>query len=476
MKTNKYRPQIHFAPQRGWINDPNGLVYDEFTKTYHLFVQYSKDVENNGIFGWLHATSKDLINWEEIDVPILSNSKGAAWSGGAVLDRNNTSGLFNESIPSGSRMICFVTYQSNNPKIGIVYSLDFGKTWLEYGRFVIENEDNKYSNEFRDPKVIWYENALLPNGGKWLLIVGGFTTIKLFSSSNLLDWTFESEVLDINGKTVNSECPDILKMFLDGNSNVVKYVVVTAGTSYIVGNLSIINNKIVFKGEQEAKPLFKGPSLWTNKGELYATQSFFNDENHRTILMSWVVDRTAAKTADKNWNGFESLPLEAKLQTRDKETLLNLYPVEELDYQRGKTLLDIQDYLLTKDSFVVIKNTNNKYDFEIEIETKKTDGFVIFFGKSSEKSPKLIYESTNHVLRYIPSADDDYEICDVVLSQKDILKLRIIMDVDVAEIYINDGETNFHTLAFLDGDDLEIKSLGCEIKIVKARMYSFKDI
>lgn len=35
----KYRPQLHYSPPKGWINDPNGIIYHD--GLYHLFCQHN---------------------------------------------------------------------------------------------------------------------------------------------------------------------------------------------------------------------------------------------------------------------------------------------------------------------------------------------------------------------------------------------------------------------------------------------------
>jgi len=56
-----YRPQFHFSPQGKWMNDPNGLVYNQ--GVYHLFYQYYPEDIVWGPMHWGHAVSKDMVHW-----------------------------------------------------------------------------------------------------------------------------------------------------------------------------------------------------------------------------------------------------------------------------------------------------------------------------------------------------------------------------------------------------------------------------
>ncbi|VTQ00721.1 hypothetical protein [Sphingobacterium daejeonense] len=50
------RPQFHFSTKRGWINDPNGLIY--YDGEYHLFYQHNpmeREWENMALGAMLSA-------------------------------------------------------------------------------------------------------------------------------------------------------------------------------------------------------------------------------------------------------------------------------------------------------------------------------------------------------------------------------------------------------------------------------------
>lgn len=100
----KYRPQFHFTArqwsehllnpgqqQEGWLNDPNGLIY--LNGEYHLFAQRWAKC-------WIYAVSSDLVHWTELQPAFWDDDRfgTGVQSGGAVYDKDNTSGLSHDKI------------------------------------------------------------------------------------------------------------------------------------------------------------------------------------------------------------------------------------------------------------------------------------------------------------------------------------------------------------------------------------------
>jgi fructan beta-fructosidase len=88
---NNLRAKYHFSPEQNWMNDPNGLFY--YDGIYHLSFQYNPYGNYWGNMSWGHAISYDLVHWTELDVVLYPDELGTIYSGNAVVDVNNTSGL-----------------------------------------------------------------------------------------------------------------------------------------------------------------------------------------------------------------------------------------------------------------------------------------------------------------------------------------------------------------------------------------------
>lgn len=70
------------APSREWINDPNGLCYQD--GRYELFVQHASDAPDFARIGWGRFVSRDLLDWTWTGDALTSDVRGYAYSGSIV--------------------------------------------------------------------------------------------------------------------------------------------------------------------------------------------------------------------------------------------------------------------------------------------------------------------------------------------------------------------------------------------------------
>ena len=79
-----YRPVFHFSPARGWMNDPNGLVWHN--GRWHLCYQHAPDhVCWDPGMHWGHAVSHDLTHWEHWPIALFPDELGAIFSGSVAV-------------------------------------------------------------------------------------------------------------------------------------------------------------------------------------------------------------------------------------------------------------------------------------------------------------------------------------------------------------------------------------------------------
>lgn len=226
-----YRGQYHYSVQDGWANDPNGLVY--YNGTYHLFYQFYDDTKW-GPMHWAHATSKDLINWEEQPIALYPDANGAMFSGCIVADETNSSGLFSSSKGG---LVALITANGNGQRIKLAYSEDEGKTWTKVDEIAADwTDDPLLSRDFRDPKVFRWEN-------KWFMVVAG-GPLRIYSSDNLTEWKCESTY-----SKLHTECPDMYP--IEASDGTIKWVLSRGGRAYKVGDFKQVDGSWKFIPDEE---------------------------------------------------------------------------------------------------------------------------------------------------------------------------------------------------------------------------------
>ena len=291
------RPQVHFSAKNGWINDPNGLIY--LDGVYHLFYQYNPAGNNWDNMHWGHAVSGDLIRWEERDVAMFVGEQGNIFSGSAIVDRENRSGLAEGENPA---VLLYYTATGRPFTQRLAYSTDGLQTIREYpGNPVVPHLEGAN----RDPKVVFCEELRCYVMALFLIN----NRYALLSSEDLKEWRVFQE-LDIPNE---AECPDLFPI-RDGKGRK-KWVLMGASDHYLVGEF----REGAFVPCQEVRCLQYGSGA-------YAGQSFSGLPGDRVVRVCW--DRWDHPST--SFTGQMGIPLELSLEEEDGGFFLRAAPVKEL--------------------------------------------------------------------------------------------------------------------------------------------------
>jgi fructan beta-fructosidase len=383
--TPQYRPGYHFSPAAHWMNDPNGMVY--LNGTYHLFFQYYPKAMVWGPMHWGHATSTDLVNWQEQPIALYPDSLGWIFSGSAVIDKDNTAGF------DPNAMVAIFTHH-NDPEEkkktnkhqyqSLAYSLDEGKTWTKYkGNPVLPNPGIQ---DFRDPKVSWNDMAK-----KWIMTLATKDRITFYSSPNLKSWTKESEF----GKKMGAhggvwECPDLFPLTLNGKTHWVLIVNLNpggpnggSGTQYFVGD---------FDGHKFT-PL-NGKTKWADYGPDDYAGVTWNNTPGRRIFLGWMSNWDYANQVPTSpWRNATTIPRELALRQVGSEIYLTSQPVKELAKlaQPAVTLKDLQATAAPVDLTSKLSFSGDK--FSVKMSTTQLRDFALVLGNAAGEELRLGYDA-----------------------------------------------------------------------------------
>jgi len=292
------RPRVHFSPLRGSLNDPSGMIYYE--GRWHLCFALKRFYNDNGAENstWGHATSTDLLHWEEQPIFLpAEDGEYSFWTGGAAVDVENTTGLGKPGKPA-------IVYSANNGSYGpspftqcIFVSTDGGMTALwdpEKMYKPLPKEASRRGGGTRDPMIFWYAPEK-----KWVMVVfneppGGRWSFFFFESRDLRNWT-ETSVLENM-----LECPNLFQLPVDGNKADMRWVIWGSPTEYLIG-----------KFDGKAFVPDDNRRLRANFGQFSASQVFANAPGGRIVQIGWA----HCGDSDGEFCWMAAFPLDLTLRT-----------------------------------------------------------------------------------------------------------------------------------------------------------------
>ena len=408
----------HFYAPKGWINDPNGVIF--YKDNYHIFYQYNpyENHWNNISIGV--ATSKDLLKFDDFRVALAPTKEVDGIFSGSIIEKDdNLHLIYTKHIERNNFRKESISEAFSND--GIDFKSDF-KDLVDEDTLPLFDSEN-----FRDPFIYKEKDTY------YLFIASrdkeenlGKVFVLRSKTLDNFKYYFEIGPLEVFGEMV--ECPAVGKI---GDYYVLVYSKIKKDesgkdihtTGYLLLDMDLENGDyaILKCGVMDASKDFYAPQLFkTKSGEL--------------ALISW-------------FDSWDYKPFE---QEHNLESCgIFTYP-RILEIENGaiiqKPYKEIQKHVETQFKYLggFIKTTSL-------IKLVAFDEFKIdFINDKNEKVLELLYYKDRLHLRSGDLIDTS------IFEYKEEVVLLIMLDNSSCEIFVNHGKETMSKRVYFNSDKLKL--------------------
>ena len=434
------RQLFHVTPTVGWMNDPNG--FSRYQGEYHLFYQYHPYDTKWGPMHWGHVKTNDFIRWERLPIALAPDTeadKTGCFSGSALETEDGQMLLAYTGVTTVEEDGQAVDYQQQCIAIGD--GINFEKISCNpiLDRNAIPKENHK--QDFRDPKIWAHKDCYYMAVANRSADTSGEILLYKCKKENIHDWSYVGVLDKCNNEYGKMwECPDYFA--LDG------YHVLLVSPQEMKASQTEFHcgyNAIAFLGGGDNQGNFCRRTAQTlDYGmDYYAPQTVQTDDGRR-ILIAWMQNWETANYNNEEHHIYGSMTVPRELTVENARILQK--PVREITNYYGKETRFEKQIV---NGNIEIGMQGRVFDMTICLSNyKDCNRFRINLAASRnmECYSQIRYDFKNHEVTIDRShcgcRRDMVHVRTFPVEAQDVVKLRILMDKNSIELFVNDGKAS----------------------------------